>query len=410
MLSSAIRISNKRIYVVITAAVAIGLLYYSFSSPAFPNIHTLRTVRDIHAEKDIVVCDMWEASAFRRPNPLVFEDNFDFTRFSRHPNGPEWGWQVPSRAGKPRWDDQNTYNRAGPVYVALIEQGFVNIDGYPHDSTRRFALDPIFEYRGDLDFSEQLEPRNWRRIRSFTKLVTCVQLWGNNFYHFVYEELPRVLLVLDMLKSDPEVKLLIHMPSFAMQFLSLLGVSESQIVPYDGGIYYADQLWVTRPTPCGMPPKESLQLLHRALVPQDLPEDKRTDIVVILRHGFREVDNSHELVAALRNKYGREHIIEFDGGKSAAQSRDIFMKARMVVAPHGGALGNLIWVAPGTPLLEFVQEADPNMCYWHASAALDLVYSAVIARGSGSRTHFNVDVAKAMRHAELLLSGSDSAS
>ena len=153
-----------------------SLVIRTTASANHPDVANLRIVNDVHGENDITVWDVWQATPFRRPNPITLEDNFDYRRLSRHHNGPDWGWQVPSQAGKPAWDDQNLYPQAGPMYVAAIPQCFVGEEGFPYDSTRLFALDPIFSYRGGLDFQTAVAPLGNRPIRRFRKLVTVVQV------------------------------------------------------------------------------------------------------------------------------------------------------------------------------------------------------------------------------------------
>ena len=143
--------------------------------------------------------------------------------------------------------------------------------------------------------------------------------------------MPRLVLVADLLKSDPEIRVLMHKPKFAGYFLSLLGISLDRIENYQNDVvYFADMLYVTRPTPCAMPARENLQLLHRLLVKQDLPPEQRKDIVLIVRHGIRELHNSKQLEQAMRTQYGTDRVVVFDGGISADQSREIFMHAGLV--------------------------------------------------------------------------------
>jgi len=169
------------------------------------------------------------------------------------------------------------------------------------------------------------------------------QTFGQNFYHFVFEELSRLVLVVDLLKSDPEIRVLMHKPNFAGYFLSLMGISLDRIEGYESNVvYFADMLYVTRPTPCAMPARENLQELHRLLVKQDLPSQHRKDIVLIVRHGIRELHNSKDLELALRTRYGSDRVVVFGGGvsaensgaKSREQTREVFMRAGLVCNTH----------------------------------------------------------------------------
>ena len=216
-----------------------------------PDASKLRVVDDVRAEKDgVVVWDLWPIEQFARPNPTVFEPNFDYSRLARHPNGPQWGWQVPSGKPKPTWDDTNIYPYTGSAYVMALRGGYVGEWGAVYDQQRYFALDPILSYRGGLTFEPSVAQQDGRRIERHTKLISAVQVllllfcvccvrcciaalllcclcdiecdltnvdrlsqkWGDNFFHFVMETLPRVALVTDLLRTDPDIKLLVPVP------------------------------------------------------------------------------------------------------------------------------------------------------------------------------------------------------
>jgi hypothetical protein len=46
---------------------------------------------------------------------------------------------------------------------------------------------------------------------------------------------------------------------------------------------------------------------------------------------------------------------------------------QVVVGPHGAGLGNMVFCAPGTSVLEFQLLRGPALAYWHIAEALDLV-------------------------------------
>ena len=45
---------------------------------------------------------------------------------------------------------------------------------------------------------------------------------------------------------------------------------------------------------------------------------------------------------------------------SVFEQQQLFSQAAVVIAPHGAALTNLLWCAPGTKILEFVPEGHHN--------------------------------------------------
>lgn len=66
------------------------------------------------------------------------------------------------------------------------------------------------------------------------------------YYHSVVEILPRIVALLEV---DPSIKILTSGTDFERSYLSLLGVSDDQIVQFDPKVrYYAKELLYPTPT------------------------------------------------------------------------------------------------------------------------------------------------------------------
>jgi len=61
----------------------------------------------------------------------------------------------------------------------------------------------------------------------------------------------------------------------------------------------------------------------------------------------------------------------------------IFRAARVVVAPHGAGLANLVFCAPETQVVELFARDYVNPCYWRLAALGGLDYCPVVAPGAG---------------------------
>jgi len=61
-------------------------------------------------------------------------------------------------------------------------------------------------------------------------------------------------------------------------------------------------------------------------------------------------------------------------GLTVKEQQKIFSESSLVVAPHGAALTNIIWMSPGTTLLEFIPVQHANPCFRDLAYQLDINY------------------------------------
>lgn len=71
----------------------------------------------------------------------------------------------------------------------------------------------------------------------------------------------------------------------------------------------------------------------------------------------RKLQNEAQIIALLQ-----QHQFEIISCStlSVVEQQQLFSQAAVVIAPHGAALTNLLWCAPGTKILEFVPEGHHN--------------------------------------------------
>ncbi|MFN3899944.1 MAG: glycosyltransferase family 61 protein [Alishewanella aestuarii] len=71
----------------------------------------------------------------------------------------------------------------------------------------------------------------------------------------------------------------------------------------------------------------------------------------------RQLSNEAEIISLLQ-----QHHFEIISCSAfnVAEQQQLFSEAAVVIAPHGAALTNLLWCAPGTRILEFVPEGHHN--------------------------------------------------
>jgi capsular polysaccharide biosynthesis protein len=85
------------------------------------------------------------------------------------------------------------------------------------------------------------------------------------------------------------------------------------------------------------------------------PIGRRNARLYIARRGTRRVANAAQIESFLTKRGFTIHTLD---DSSIDQQIDLFSEAEWVVAPHGAELGNLLFCAPGTKVLELSPDVD----------------------------------------------------
>lgn len=64
-----------------------------------------------------------------------------------------------------------------------------------------------------------------------------------------------------------------------------------------------------------------------------------------------------------------------------------FARARVVVAPHGAGLANLLFCRPQTRIVELFHPGYLHWCFWHLASLCDMDYRPVVGDGDGPLRH-----------------------
>eukprot|EP00658_Telonema_sp_P-2_P081602 TRINITY_DN8410_c0_g3_i1.p1 TRINITY_DN8410_c0_g3~~TRINITY_DN8410_c0_g3_i1.p1 ORF type:complete len:226 (-),score=51.13 TRINITY_DN8410_c0_g3_i1:320-997(-) len=219
-----------------------------------------------------------------------------------------------------------------------------------------------------IPLDDQLMPSSLPTIR-LEHAMAFPQVAARNYYHWVIEALSRLMIAKEILDRDPRIVLLVpaNPPRsknpgarrpFILQYLDLLGYSGTQrVLAYNGDthrvaittMYYAD--WYNRSPRPGMhfcPPQAALLAIRRQFAPTHLPVQQRPNVVLISRAdtGVRKLVNENELVLALNQtaqRHGKLFQLFVGAALSIAQTIELFQSARIVVAPHGAGLANMVF-------------------------------------------------------------------
>lgn len=241
-------------------------------------------------------------------------------------------------------------------------------------------------------------------IISVKKLVILAHTWYNAFYHLTAEAMSRLMMIHELLLFDPEIHILIQRPIYSntvKELLNLFGIDESRVVYLNGEmdvstLFQANIIFIPRGIDCGRPPPSLLAQIHskalrstrKSIVPLEpyhyvsLPtirsDDKNASfdrnfatpvktghIIFVCRpltRGRRLADEK-EIVSFLYQQYQAVPLVFFHGNLSQSETIELFRNARVLIAPHGAAQVHLLWMRPGTAMLEISPRVGYNGLY-----------------------------------------------
>eukprot|EP01061_Rhynchopus_euleeides_P023245 TRINITY_DN37906_c0_g1_i1.p1 TRINITY_DN37906_c0_g1~~TRINITY_DN37906_c0_g1_i1.p1 ORF type:complete len:697 (+),score=290.36 TRINITY_DN37906_c0_g1_i1:148-2091(+) len=244
-----------------------------------------------------------------------------------------------------------------------------------------YGDNPVLDQSGRPDVVIPPKPLGTKLRRA----VSTAQFAGASFYHFVVEVLPRVVAALE----DPNLQdtvIIIPQDSsknrFIEKFLKLVTpkgrkmaktyrehAAEVQVESLFVPTWRRDDM-VTRTTP----PRSALVHLREVLSKGSTPE--RDTVIYLSRKDTKmrklKQDNAvFESVQAVAEAAGYK-VLRISSGLDAEEAVKAFMRARMVVGVHGGALGNTVFCQPGTVVVEFGFDTPYSHDFVHLSAHLGL--------------------------------------
>lgn len=233
-----------------------------------------------------------------------------------------------------------------------------------------------WSWRGVLRFG--LNNYVLRRRRRFERPgVFVIDDWSVGYFHWLADVLPRLFTIREQLKD-----LVLILPGRYQE----LEFVQASLKPFIfGGIEYLDPNEVlvcrklivpTQTAPSGDYNEELIKEVKDLLVgffaggPGEPPADR-----VYLSRSLarkRRIGNEEDVMAVVR-KFGFR-IVRPEEHSFAEQIR-IASRARYLVSNHGAGLTNMLFMGPGTSVLELRHATDRiNNCYFSLASALQLNY------------------------------------
>ena len=234
-------------------------------------------------------------------------------------------------------------------------------------------------------------------------VATLTVSWDANYFHWLFDVLARVHLVEASGKHPLRLYASLRYP-FQRDSLSRLGYRAESIV--DAGIVpqvsAREMVVASLPGIPGVIPGWACAFLRKRLLSPTAPEAQARPRLYISRASARtrRIANEPGLLDVLA-RYGFTGV-SLETLTFADQVR-LFRSAECVIGPHGAGLANLVFCAPGTPVIEILPSKDTNVCYWILSQHVGLDYHYLTGSTTGPGGDIHVDVEKLTRTLDTAL-------
>lgn len=232
-----------------------------------------------------------------------------------------------------------------------------------------FERNPAWRYLG--------LPQPVRLTGPWTSLVSFL---SRHFYHWVYDELPR-LIALPEFPADTRILIPADPPAYILETIQLLGL-EKRVRPTPERHLIIDDFYFSSPSAMlGCPNPAALRFLRKQFLPhadECYTETKR--VYLVRSNKTRGIANAHEVNSFFAE---RGWAIVDPEELTFAQQIKLFSEAEAVAGLHGGSFTNLIWCRPGCRVFELFANNFLNGCYEGMAACLDLNYRYAIFPADG---------------------------
>jgi hypothetical protein len=239
------------------------------------------------------------------------------------------------------------------------------------------------------------------------KAISLIQLWGSQVYHFSVEAMGRLHLLRRVWEGDPTMRIIVpaqpngDLKPFMKAWLELMKVDLEQVWLYpmtEGAGVFVQELHMAdwRTVEGGGDDlrivRDTGRLLHY-LPPKPLVADIAAfakkdcaapeEVVLFVSRGGRntrqftnETSMRRELVKLLKN-VGPHYKLQIFGDSPVPpmhETRALFASAKIVIGAHGAGMGNIIFCAPGTHIVELAVRQPHGHYFAHLAVALDMQY------------------------------------
>ncbi|CAI5460174.1 unnamed protein product [Closterium sp. Yama58-4] len=297
----------------------------------------------------------------------------------------------------------------GTFQIYLLRGVYIDHEGHVFNKTTHFN-------REGCNNDSPFEYKKGTKVHKLKRVVNLAYYQGRNFYHGLIEWTPQLFLLSSLLRANPTIPLLaIHDQWDFYENISkpIIGVEQfamNRLNISRGELFYADEVYLPLYQACGKasPSLWSLLRSHFLLAPQGLPifppitwiqrpglanPVNQTEaamvppdwmVLLVRRPGVkRSLDRWDELYESAVSVFSLNRVHVLNGSVPMLKARSLFRRARLLIAGHGAAMANMVFMRPNMTVYEIRPDKSNNACYHHLAHACGLRYYLTFGQGDG---------------------------
>lgn len=225
----------------------------------------------------------------------------------------------------------------------------------------------------DLDYGSRAAMAGW--FGPTAKVDNAAALWSHpwmGYYHWIIDVAPKIALLQKRYGRDLAGWSLCYPrenTSYEKETLELLGIPDSAVIDTRRHRFVRTKKVALTILPGWYEIQPAAALLRDRLIPH--AGTGLGERIYVSRAGRRKCLNEKEVFALLAT---RGFVFVDDKPRGLAEQIGLFKNAKVIVAPHGAALTNLLWCEEGTQVVELFGETYQPPYYRNLSKFRSLEY------------------------------------
>jgi hypothetical protein len=319
----------------------------------------------------------------KRKEPISL-DNFEAERFFRSVNGYQFGYEF----------------TLPEVFISCLNNAKIySKDFLILSDSNHIFYDSIWTRSGYLENNGILDKIILPRPKYYAG-AACVlgTIGADNYYHWMLDIMPRLSLI-KKYKELQSIPLIVpkQLKEFQKESLQMAGFRSEKIIEFDGNfcqvekLYYLSSLGDT-----GNPsPHDVLSLRELFLDKHSYHQSPSPEYLYITRRDakYRRVLEEDKVIEYLKS-IGFEIVCL--SKLSFAEQIQKFSRAKIIVAPHGAALANMVFAPENVQIIELFPEDYINGCFWALANVCKHNYAFLIGSAEGADFRVSLDKLKVL--------------
>jgi len=306
-----------------------------------------------------------------------------------------WWWRSVNEKDKPPWTiwrtvdfEESTIHKFGQTwntathgFIAAIKEGTIGTkEGMVFNRTKAWTFSKWYwkkdEGKANNNNNLQTDP---------LKYLSLVAIFNQDFQHIPFDTLPKMLMACPFLHTHKDVQVMVmndlqrDMVRELCKDIATHRFHSLKKLPYKAAAIYIPHFERND----GAELKMGLTCSKRCIPSLGSQDKSGTEVLYLPRKGpVRRVANELEVLTALRKIW--PNIISYTMKNNWREDRSQLERARVIIAPHGGALANMVFAPVNTSVIEFTplaqikaQGGNERPCYFGLAHALGFSYYIV---------------------------------